>query len=103
MKLKLFALAAASAAALAAPASSQAQSLDVGTLCHSLVGSGTTDLGVAEVNRCLAADSANTCILNNTYNVLYVLRIRLGLCFTGSILDDRTAGVDGLASVHLLP
>lgn len=103
MRLKLAVAVGVASAVLAMPATSSAQT-DVGALCDSVLGSGTTDLGVASVDRCLAAQPDSTCTLSDTINVLNLVRIRHGICIdiTG-ILANRAATVRGVATVRVLP
>lgn len=102
-KIKALATAAVAAGVLAAPATSQAQT-DVGSLCHSLVGSETTELGAASLDRCLAASEPEACALPSTINVFNLVRIRNGLCLDlANVVATRTVSVRGVATVRLLP
>lgn len=102
-KLKTLIATTVVAGALVAPATSQAQ-INVGTVCNSLLGSGTTELGVASVDRCLAANEPEACSLNDTIDVLGLVRIRHGLCLSlEQVLATRKASVRGLVTARILP
>jgi hypothetical protein len=90
------------AGALAMPATSGAQT-DVGQLCHSLLGSGTTDLTVVSVDRCLAS-SETTCTLSDEIDVLGLVTIRHGVCLdVAGVLEEPVVTVRGVATVRVLP
>lgn len=103
-KARLLAVAAVAAGALAAPAASQAQSIDASALCHTLIGSGTINLGVASADHCLAANEPAPCGFADTLDVLGLVRVKHGLCINVSqVLASRKVSVRGLATVRLLP
>jgi hypothetical protein len=103
LRARLAVAAAVAAGALAAPATSNAQT-DVGQLCHSLLGSGTTNVGALTLDRCLAAREPVQCTLSDELNVLNLVRIRHGICLDLSgALEERIVSVRGVATIRLLP
>jgi hypothetical protein len=100
-KFKVVLVAAVLGGALALPATSSAQT-DVGTLCNSLLGSGTTVIGPAQIDRCLASNPPK-CELNNTIELLGLVRIRFGVVGAVKCTAQNGAGVKGLVTLYLLP